>query len=190
MVTKQEVVSPERFASAQTYQEYMGTITQNKDEFENSFKGTSVPEEYKRRLQALVAKPNGPKKVLVIGEDWCPDVYRGMPVIQRLAEAAGIEMKVLARDQNLDVANAYLNKGEFLSVPTVIFFTDKLEQVLVWFERPQKANDELPQMREIIGGRTREEAGPDLKKFRAGPVWGSWRDATIVELTEKLEKAV
>ena len=123
----------------------------------------------------------------MLGEDWCPDVYRGLGVLQRLATAAGIELKVLPRDQNLDIANAYLNKGEFLSVPTAIFMTNDLDVLLSWHERPEKANTEMPQYRAIVGTRTREEAAPDLAAFRAGPVWAGWRDATVAEITERLE---
>jgi thiol-disulfide isomerase/thioredoxin len=190
MVTKQDVVTPQRFTSAMTYQQYIDQIGQNKDEFMSNYTGTAVPQELKQRLQALVAKPNGPKKVLVLGEDWCPDVFRGMPVVARIAEAAGMEMKVMPRDQNLDVMNNYLNKGEFQSVPTLLFYTKDMELILAWHERPQKANDEMPEMRKLYEGRSREEAMPDIKKFRAGPIWAGWRQATIEEITRLLEEKV
>jgi len=190
MVTKQDVVTPQRFASAMTYQQYIDQIGQNKDEFTSNYAGTAVPQELKQRLQALVAKPNGPKKVLVLGEDWCPDVFRGMPVVARIAEAAGMEMKVMPRDQNLDVMNNYLNKGEFQSIPTLLFYTKDMELILAWHERPQKANDEMPEMRKLYEGRSREEAMPDIKKFRAGPTWAGWRQATIEEITRLLEEKV
>lgn len=190
MVTKQEVVTPERFASALTYQQYIGQIEKNKDEFDANYQGTTVSEEYKTRLQALAAKANGPKKLLVLGEDWCPDVYRGMPVLARLAEAGGIEMKVLPRDQHLDVMNQYLNKGEFQSIPTALFYTGDLDLILVWHERPQQANDQMPEMRKLFEGRTREEAADDVAAFRKGPIWAGWRDATVSELTRLLEEQV
>lgn len=190
MVTKQDVVTPERFASALTYQQYIDQIGQNKEEFTANYEGTTVPADLKQRLQALVAKPNGPKKVLVLGEDWCPDVFRGMPVIARLAEAAGMEMKVLPRDQHMDVMNAYLNKGEFASIPCPLFYTNDMDLILVWHERPQKANDEMPEMRKLYEGRSREEAAPDVAKFRQGPTWAGWRQATIEELTRLLEEKV
>ncbi|MHB8576924.1 MAG: thioredoxin family protein [Dehalococcoidia bacterium] len=190
MVTKQEVVTPQRFNSALTYQQFFAQIEKNKEEFQDNYDNTSVPAELKARLQALVAKPNGPKKLLVLGEDWCPDVYRGMPVLARLAEAAGIEMKALPRDQNMDVMNLYLNKGEFASIPCALFYTGDMQLILVWHERPAKANAEIPRMREIRGERTMEEAAPDMLKFRRGPVWGGWRSATIEELTGLLEQAV
>lgn len=189
MVTKQSAISAERFAQALTYQQFVGQIKTNIDEFTDNYENTSVPAEYAARLKAAVAKANGPKKLLVLGEDWCPDVYRGLPVLQRIAEAAGIDLKVLPRDQNLDLADQFLNKGEFRSVPTAIFLTGNLDQVLVWIERPESVTAELPKMRDVVGDRPREEAAGDLLKFRRGPVWASWRQLTIKDVTEKLEQA-
>ena len=190
MVTKQEMVTSERFASALTYDGFIAQAEKNLDEFKDNYEGTKVTDAQKRRLQALVAKPNGPKKLLVLGEDWCPDVYRGLPVLARLAEAAGMEFKSLPRDQNLDIMNAYLNKGEFQSVPCALFYTGDMDLILSWHERPEKANQEIHQMRDIVGSRTREEAADDLLKFRRGPVWAGWRGATIDELISLLEAKV
>lgn len=189
MVTKQTAISAERFAQAPTYAQYIAQIEKNKDEFAFNYENTTVPEEYAQRLRAVVARPNGPKKVLVLGEDWCPDVYRGLPVLQRIAEAAGMDLRVLARDQNLDIADQYLNKGEFRSIPTAIFLTEDLDQVAVFIERPERVTAELPLMTKLLEGRTREEAADDLRAFRRGPIWARWRQYTIEDVTELLEKA-
>ena len=189
MVTKQSAISAERFNKAATYQQYRGQIEKNQEEFDDNYNNTSVPAEYAQRLKAVAAKPNGPKKVIVLGEDWCPDVYRGLPVLQRIAEAGGMDLRVLPRDQNLDVADQYLNKGEFRSVPTAIFLTNDLDQIAVFYERPERATAELPQMSAVVGNRSREEAADDLKAFRRGPVWGGWRQYTIDDITNMLEQA-
>jgi hypothetical protein len=127
---------------------------------------------------------------LVLGEDWCPDVYRGMPVLARFAEAAGIELRVFPRDENLDIMNEFLKDGEFQSIPTAVFYTRDQQYILHWIERPQQANDEMPEMRKLYDGRTREEAADDVKAFQQGPIWGGWRDATIKELRRLLEEKV
>lgn len=190
MVTKQDVLTPERYASAISYEQFLAPPTENVDEFNDNYQHTVVPEELKRRLQALVAKPNGPKKLLVLGEGWCPDVYRGMPVLKRLAEAAGIDYKALKRDQHLDIMNAYLNKGEFQSIPCALFYTDDLDLLLVWHERPESVTAEISEYRNIIGDRTREEAAGDMKAFRQGPKWAQWRIMTIEDITRQLEAKV
>jgi thiol-disulfide isomerase/thioredoxin len=183
----ESVVTPQRFSEGLTYEEYIAGIKQNQDRFQMNLEGTTVSEEDAARLRALAAKPNGPAKMLVLGEDWCPDVYRGMPVLKKLADAAGIEMRVFPRDEHLDIMNEFLKDGEFQSIPTAVFYTKDHDYILHWIERPTKANEEMPQLRKLYEGRTREEAAPDVLVFQQGPTWAGWRDATIKELIELLE---
>jgi hypothetical protein len=186
----ESVVTPERFAKGLTYEQYLEGIKVNQDRFQMNYEGTKVSDEEAAKLKALLAKPNGPAKMLVLGEDWCPDVYRGMPVMARIAEAAGIEMRVFPRDENLDIMDQFLKDGEYRSIPTAVFYTKDFEYLYHFIERPMKANEEMPQMRKLYEGRTREEAAPDVLKFQQGPTWAGWRDATVTEIRENLEKAV
>lgn len=185
---KQSVLTPQRFQQGLTFEQYMSQIEKNQDKFRYNYDNTQVPENEKAELKQLVAKPNGPKKLAVLGEDWCPDVYRGLPVLARLAEAAGIEMRVFPRDQNLDLMNEYLKDGEFQSIPTAIFYTGDMDYIYHFIERPAKANEEMGKMRDIYAGRTREEAQPDVDAFQQGPVWAGWRQATITELLQTLQQ--
>ena len=82
------VVPEERFAAAKTYEQYIDSIAVNREKFADNLAGARVPDDLAARLRALVARPDGPKKLLVIGEDWCPDVYRGLPVAKKIADAA------------------------------------------------------------------------------------------------------
>ena len=187
---KQSVVTPKRFEQGLTYEQYRSKISKNVEKFQFNYDNTQVSDEDRKALRELVARPNGPKKLLVLGEDWCPDVYRGMPVLARLAEAAGIVMRVFPRDENTDIMNEFLKDGEFQSIPTAVFYTDKFDYILHFIERPAKANEEMPQMRAIIGTRSREEAQPDIDAFQKGPVWAGWRQATIREISQKLKEKV
>lgn len=188
MTQQMSVVTPERFASGLTYDEYMNRITRNRDQFQANYDGTPLTEEDVRRFKEIVARPNGPAKVLALAEDWCPDVFRGLPVMARIAEAAGMELRVFPRDENLDIMNEFLKDGQFQSIPTFVFYTKDHRYICHWIERPQKANDEMHLLRQLYEGRTREEAAPDVQKFREGPVWASWRRATIDELLQLLDE--
>ncbi|MGD9891959.1 MAG: thioredoxin family protein [Dehalococcoidia bacterium] len=187
----QSVVTPERFSSGLTYQQFLEQAKSNVDRFQMNYEGTTIAEEDAAALKALAAKPNGPAKMLVLGEDWCPDLYRGMPVLARFAEAAGIEFRAFPRDENLDIMNEFLKDGEYQSIPTAVFYTKDHQYILHWIERPVKANDEMPEMRKLYEGRTREEAAPDVLKFQQeSPIWAGWRDATVKELRKQLEAKV
>jgi hypothetical protein len=188
MVQGTSVVTPERFASGLSYQDYLAGIKVNQDKFQQNYQGTTLTDEQVSKFKALMARPNGPAKMAVIGEDWCPDVYRGMPVAAKLAEATGLEMRVFPRDENLDIMNEFLKNGEFQSIPTLVFYTKDHQYITHWIERAQKANDEMPIMRDIYAGRTREEAADDVAAFQMGDVWAGWRTAQIDELTEILDE--
>ncbi|MGI8552634.1 MAG: thioredoxin family protein [Dehalococcoidia bacterium] len=206
------VVPEERFRAAKTYEEYVGSIRVNQAKFEDNLAKTSVPEELAARYRALVARANGPKKLLVIGEDWCPDVYRGLPVAKRIADAAGIELRVVERDQHLDLMEPFKKDGEHLSIPVYVFLTTDNCVILHWVERPALANDQMREaMSPVFGpsgtrrlteklGRApteeekntaRDEAQQRYDQFQqSSPYWAAWRDAAVSEVLELLEKAL
>jgi hypothetical protein len=125
-------------------------------------------------------------------------VFRGMPVMAKLAEATGLDMKIFFRDQNLDIMNEFLNKGEFQSIPTFVFYTADHQYLGHWIEKSQKQKDEAPIMQAItskmrnpdISQEEREKYMQEYADFQSGPVWGSWRDAQVTEIRELLEGAV
>lgn len=194
MTTRASVVTPERFEAGLTWEQYLERIQRNKAKFEYNYEETAVPAEYSARLQALAQRPNGPAKVLILGEDWCPDVFRGMPVIVRVAEAAGLNIRIFPRDENLDIMTEFLNRGEHQSIPVAVFYTRDHQYVAHWIERPAKAEAELDEMRKLFEGLDREKDIQEMRRrndeFQRGPTWAGWRDATVVEITELLESAV
>ena len=195
---KESVVTRERLAQGISYKQWMEQIDRNQDKFESNYGGIQLKNEDIAAIQALVEKPNGPKTCMAIGEPWCPDVFRGLPVIAKLCEATGLDLKIFFRDQNLDIMNEFLYKGEFQSIPTLVFYDKDLKNLGVWHERAQKARDEMPILSEITG----KMRNPDLSEaernkymeeyasFQSGPVWGGWREAEVKEVRELLQSAI
>src|SRR5205085_9913818 len=101
-----------------TFQEYLDSGIRNRELFERNYTGTVPTAEQAAALKALRAKVD---HIMVVGEDWCPDVYRGMPVAAKIAETMGVELRIFERDQNKDIIREYLNKGEFESIPVLVF---------------------------------------------------------------------
>jgi hypothetical protein len=208
----QAAVSAERFAGAKTYEQYVATIANNRAKFDDNLAKASVRDDLAERLRGLAARPDGPAQLLVIGEDWCPDVYRGMPVAKRIADAAGFELRVLERDQNMDAIQPFRLGGEFDSIPVLIFYTRDHRYIAHFVERPRMANEE---MREALGpvfgpsgdrqlterlGRpptpeekadARAEAQRRYDEFQTrSPYWARWREYTVEEVVELLEQAL
>ena len=100
---RESVVTPDRFASGMTWQAYLASIQRNRDKFQYNHDETALSDDDVSAFRQLVARPDGATRVLALAEDWCPDVLRGLPVLARIAEAAGQEMRIFPRDQNLDI---------------------------------------------------------------------------------------
>ena len=81
--------------------------------------------------------------MMVIGEDWCPDVYRGMPTVARIAEAGGMDMRIFPRDSHKDIMAEFLKDGLYESIPAVVFYTSGHDYICHWIERPELADKEM-----------------------------------------------
>jgi hypothetical protein len=83
----------------------------------------------------LAALPR-PVHVVAIAEDWCGDVVRHVPVLQRMAEA-GPQLKVryISREQHPAVFVRFLtNGGE--AIPKFIFLSDRFVECGSWGPMP------------------------------------------------------
>lgn len=207
----QSVITLERFAKGKTFQQYLDSGIRNKELFENNYNGLTVSDAQAKSLKELAALPNGPKRVVVIGEDWCPDVYRGAGVAQKIAEAAGIEFRFFERDQNKDMIAEYLKDGEFESIPVFVFYDKDHNEICHFIERPKLANEQIHVTRDVIGdmtpagiaARLGHEPSEDeiaaerakgrenyMKWQRESAEWANWRVATVDEVIESIRAKV
>ena len=117
------VVTPERFAKGMTFDEYVkyagspenlareawggyfsdgGSIpTVRKDNspvFRERYARARLSDPQVAAIKWLAGQPNGPAKILVISEDWSSDCRRDVPMLARLAEAGGLELRIFNRD--------------------------------------------------------------------------------------------
>jgi thiol-disulfide isomerase/thioredoxin len=186
MVARSEsVVTPERFAAGKTYPEYRASFTQYGDLYDENYAATKVSEEDARYFRELAARPDGPAKVLVITENWCPDCYREAPVMARVAEAAGMELRVVERDQHKDIMAEFKKNGEFESIPVFVFYTKDHRYITHFIERSKYAEAHINDMRVGTEGMTPEQRAAHNAKFRKEH-WPTWRQATIDQLKEML----
>jgi hypothetical protein len=191
---QQSVVTPERYAKGKSYAEYVAS-TDRKARFDENYAAMTVPAEDVAALKTLMAKPGGPTRILVIGEDWCPDVFRGAPVFQRIAEATGMEFRFFERDQNKDIMGEFLKDGEHESIPVAVFYNDAMEELGHFIERPQLAYEEMRTLLRPMyekmrkADKTPEEQAAAKQAnidFQNGPVWANWRQETVREVIAML----
>ncbi len=194
MTSGTSVVTPERYKTGiDSFGAWMEAITQRKYEFQRHYDEYTPDPADVAKLKALVEKHG--VKALVIGEDWCPDVWRGLPVAAKVGELTGMEVRHFMRDQNKDIMAEFLNQGEFESVPTIVFYDRDHRYLGHFIERPALANEQMVPLREILAGAPKEE-GPErqvvMDRYRAA-TWEmapAWRHATLKEFVALLEKAL
>jgi thiol-disulfide isomerase/thioredoxin len=116
------VVTPQRFASGMTFDEYVAYIGSPENLaregsggsvrrdfsgfFREAFDRSRLSDAQLEALQWLRAQPGGPAKVLVISEDWSSDCRRDVPALARMAAEAEMELRIFRRDgQKFSAAN-------------------------------------------------------------------------------------
>ena len=155
-----------RFDTGLTYEAYKAQMTRNRDRLDENERRVDLSKE---DLVAFRALPR-PVNVLVLAEDWCGDVVANLPVLGRLANDSGkMEVRIFLRDQNDDIMQRYLNKGQFKSIPVFVFFDVDFRELGHWIERPAAVTEVRAKRRKQI--------------FAAHPEFGS-PDAPVDQLAE------
>ena len=192
MARETSVVTPERFQQGFSYGDYIDQIKVNKARFEEFYKFQVKPEDAKD-LKELASRPNGPAKMLVLGEDWCGDVIRGMPMLARVADAAGLEMSIFPRDQHHDIMNEYLKNGEWMSIPVAVFYTKEHDYICHWIERPVSAELEIAEIGESIRAENPdidEQAFGRARRERTAARAADWQQDSVTELKDLLAASI
>ena len=88
----------------------------------------------------LAALPR-PVQVVAIAEDWCGDVIRHAPVLQRMAEAgANLRVRYISREQHPDVFVRFLTHGGE-AIPKFIFLSDRFVECGSWGPMPESCRE-------------------------------------------------
>lgn len=193
MARQTSAATPERFAEGFTYADYINQIKVNKARFDDFYNNFKVNPEETQALQELVQRADGPTKMLVLGEDWCGDVIRGMPVLARIAEAGGLEMRVFPRDEHHDIMNEFLKNGEWMSIPVAVFYTKDHQYICHWIERPAVAESEMREIEEAIRAETPDITEQDFgreRRARTAAKAGDWQRASVTEIIELLKRSL
>src|SRR4051812_20426343 len=136
-MTDATITMRDRYLGAMEFEEMLATATKNQDLWAAVWRRTEVPDEFVRRVDGL----GGAWHLLVLSEDWCGDAVNTVPVVARLAELAGnADLRVLARDTNLDLMDAHLT-GSSRSIPVVIALDEEFVERGWWGPRPRALQD-------------------------------------------------
>jgi len=226
-------VTPERFAKGMTFDEYMkytgsqenlaregfgsyypdggGKGAPRKDNsavFRERYAKARLGDEQVAAIKWLADQPGGPAKILVISEDWSSDCRRDLPVLARLAEAGGLEMRIFNRDgkkvlgtrtpdpaaapdANYDLMLEFLNEkngAAWASLPVAVFYTKDFKELHRYHEYPAIYNKDRIRGHQQASrpGETADQARDrgmrEFAALQAGPFFDLWASAAVGEI--------
>jgi hypothetical protein len=174
--------------SALALDEYVDQMTLNQDWFRSNLEATRLlPEE-------RAAFAGEPLRILVLTEDFCGDSAQLIPVAGRLArELDNVDVRVLHRDQHLELADGYRRKDGYQAIPVFILHSPDGEEIGSLIERPERAtqamaaetarfaaeHDQLEGVRrsyQSMPEATRKAVSENIRQWRASQqdTWTRW----------------
>jgi hypothetical protein len=232
-------VTAERFAKGMTFDEYVKYVggaenlareafgsyfpdggargaprKDNSAVFRERHARARLSDEQAAAIKWLVAQPNGPAKILVISEDWSSDCRRDVPVLARLAEAGGMELRIFNRDgkkvlatrrpdpaaapdANYDMMLEFMNKkngGEWASLPVAVVYTKDFQELCRYVEYPAMySKDRIRDSQQAARpgeteAQAKERARQEFAALQASPFFDLWASAALDEILSALHE--
>lgn len=95
-------------------------------------KTTVISDDVQRAVKAINQKTTW----LVLSEAWCGDAAQNLPVIHHIAQLNPlIELKIILRDEHLDIMDELLTNGG-RSIPKLVAFDENFNELYTWGPRP------------------------------------------------------
>jgi arsenate reductase (thioredoxin) len=115
---------------------YIGYTQLNEQRMKRGDKTVQLLPEMKQALEQL----QQPLRLLVITEAWCGDAAQLLPVFQQIAAASPLlQLRLVLRDENLPLMDAFLTNGKSRSIPVLIAMNGKGEELFHWGSQPAEA---------------------------------------------------
>lgn len=224
------VVTPERFAGGMTFPAYMADIATPENLAREAgwwrgpermdwsgplldwYRSLRLREDQVASIRWLTQRPDGPGKILVISEEWSSDCHRALPMLARLAEVGGLELRIFRRDgervgrgpradpaesPNADLMNEFLREQDgrtYQSIPVVVFYTAAFDYLYHFVERPgiyhpRRLSDA---MRTPRPGETTEQTWErfmgEWAAMQRSPIFKVWAHAAVDEMLSALHE--
>jgi len=123
----------ERYLAATDFRTYLESVEKNQELWHGIYERVSISPEILEEARRIP----GTWHLLALSEDWRGDAVNLLPVLARLTEeVAGLDLRVLSRDQNPDLMDAHLTDGKSRSIPVVLLLDEDYVERGWWGPRP------------------------------------------------------
>jgi len=138
--------------TALKYSDYIKMNKQRSSRIEKTF----IPDQ---DLVQIAQGISGEQYWLIITEEWCGDSAQNLPYIAKIAALnKNIKLKIVFRDENIELMDMYLTNGKSRSIPKLVVFNNNRE-LFTWGPRPGALQKYIS---EISSSRSKEEILNDI----------------------------
>jgi len=132
-MTDKPALTKERFLAATTFDEYVERMKVNKEQMLQHVEEVQVSPE-----DLAWWRSQGKLNAFVLTYDGCGDALYNIPILAKIAkQSPNIDLRVVQRDENLDIIDQHLNQGVYRSVPCFIFLDENYQEVANLKERSE-----------------------------------------------------
>lgn len=104
-------------------------------------------------------------RAIVLTEDWCGDAMMNIPILLRLAGNADIDVRMLLRDENLELMDQYLTNGRSRSIPIFIFVDEHGNEVAKWGPRSDKVQQFVNESSQSLPSKDADDYKEKMKEM-------------------------
>ena len=126
------------FEKGMTFENYVDTMKVHKENLLSVYEGFNLPDSDSIHWDNVSEKK---LRAVVLTEDWCGDAMVNVPILMKIAEAAQIDVRLLPRDQNLELMDQYLTNGTSRAIPIFVFIDEDGKEAAVWGPRAPKVQE-------------------------------------------------
>ncbi|OZC04369.1 thioredoxin family protein [Rubricoccus marinus] len=116
-----------------SFEDFLPTAEENEGVWTSVWTRAKISDGLQERASGVA----GTWKLLVLSADWCGDAANTIPAVARLAaQTENLELRLLERDENLDLMDEHLTGGTARSIPVVILLDADYNERAWWGSRP------------------------------------------------------
>ncbi|EZH64901.1 thioredoxin [Bacillaceae bacterium JMAK1] len=144
------------FEKGMSIEQYVGEMEKNKDHLHYIYGQFELPKEQDKLERNL--------RAIILTEDWCGDAMVNVPILMHIAEHHNIELRVLLRDENLELMDQYLTNGTARSIPIFIFIDEEGNEVAKWGPRAPEVQERVSALMSELPEKTAPNYEEEWKK--------------------------
>jgi hypothetical protein len=146
-------LTKERFLAATTFAQYVDRMKVNRAQMLQN-----VDEVQVAPADVDWWRSRGKINAYVLTYDGCGDALFNIPALAKIASlCSNVDLRVVQRDENLDIIDEHLNQGLYRSVPCFIFLDENYQEIANLKERSEDMTRVMEQEQLQVRRRLREE---------------------------------